>query len=60
MIRRLRDVPDDVALGLDLVREYVVAPAEETGQDVELVLSIEEAPALHEYPFATVPLARSL
>jgi ribosomal protein S18 acetylase RimI-like enzyme len=40
VIRRLRDVPGDVTLGTELVREYVVATAEETGQDVELILSI--------------------
>jgi ribosomal protein S18 acetylase RimI-like enzyme len=40
VIRRLRDDPADVALGTELVSEYVVATAEETGQDVGVVLSV--------------------
>jgi ribosomal protein S18 acetylase RimI-like enzyme len=39
-IRALTDTPDDVALGRALVREYVVATADETGTDVDLVLSL--------------------
>jgi ribosomal protein S18 acetylase RimI-like enzyme len=42
-IRRLRDEPADVALGTELVREYVVATALETGHDVDLIL-----PLIHE------------
>jgi ribosomal protein S18 acetylase RimI-like enzyme len=40
VIRRLTDAPDDIALGTELVREYVVATAEETGHDVELILPL--------------------
>jgi ribosomal protein S18 acetylase RimI-like enzyme len=43
VIRRLTDAPGDIALGTELVREYVVATAEETGHDVELIL-----PLIHE------------
>jgi carbonic anhydrase len=39
-IRRLRDAPDDIALGTELVREYVIATAEETGQDVAVILTL--------------------
>ncbi|MDZ4827652.1 MAG: GNAT family N-acetyltransferase [Actinomycetota bacterium] len=39
-VRPLADTPDDVALGKALVREYVVATAEETDQDVELILTL--------------------
>jgi putative acetyltransferase len=39
-IRRLRETAGDVALGTELVREYVVATAEETGQDVDVILGI--------------------
>ena len=39
-IRSLRDTTDDVALGSELVREYVVATAHETGQDVEVILGL--------------------
>ncbi len=40
MIRRLRDEPADIALGTELVREYVVATALETGHDVETILPL--------------------
>ena len=43
VIRRLTDAPGDIALGTELVREYVVATAAETGHDVELIL-----PLIHE------------
>ncbi len=39
-MRSLRDAPADIALGTELVREYVVATAEETGWDVELILPL--------------------
>lgn len=39
-IRRLRETSVDVALGIELVREYVVATAAETGQDVEVILTL--------------------
>jgi ribosomal protein S18 acetylase RimI-like enzyme len=39
-IRRLRDEPADVALGTELVHEYVVATALETGHDVDLILPL--------------------
>jgi ribosomal protein S18 acetylase RimI-like enzyme len=39
-IRSLRDSANDVALGSELVREYVVATAQETGQDVDVILSL--------------------
>ncbi len=39
-IRHLRDDAVDIALGLELVHEYVVATAEETGQDVDVILGI--------------------
>jgi ribosomal protein S18 acetylase RimI-like enzyme len=42
-IRRLRDEPADVALGTELVHEYVVATALETGHEVDLIL-----PLIHE------------
>jgi ribosomal protein S18 acetylase RimI-like enzyme len=48
LIRRLRDTPDDVALGVELVREYVIATAEEIGQDIELILPL--IPELHDFP----------
>jgi putative acetyltransferase len=47
-MRRLRDTPADIALGTELVREYVVATAEETGHDVELILPL--IPELHDFP----------
>ena len=40
MIRRLQNATADVALGTELVREYVIATAEETGHDVELILPL--------------------
>ena len=40
VFRRLLDEPLDVALGVELVTEYVVATAQETGQDVDVILSI--------------------
>ena len=39
-IRALANNDDDIALGRALVHEYVVATAEELGQDVEVILSI--------------------
>jgi ribosomal protein S18 acetylase RimI-like enzyme len=39
-IRALRDTPADIELGLTLVREYVIATAEETKIDVELILKV--------------------
>jgi ribosomal protein S18 acetylase RimI-like enzyme len=39
-IRALRDAPADVDLGLTLVREYVIATAEETNIDVDLILTV--------------------
>jgi ribosomal protein S18 acetylase RimI-like enzyme len=39
-VRALRATPDDIALGMTLVREYVVATAEETGIDVDVVLQL--------------------
>jgi putative acetyltransferase len=47
LIRSLRDVPADVALGTELVREYVVATAQEVGQDVEIILGL--VPDLHDF-----------
>jgi carbonic anhydrase len=47
-IRALSDAPDDVALGLELVREYVIATALETGIDVDVVLGL--VPDLHDFP----------
>ncbi len=38
--RAFADSPADIALGTELVREYVVATAAETGQDVEMILAI--------------------
>jgi carbonic anhydrase len=38
--RLLADTSDDVALGRTLVREYVVATAEETNQDVDYIISL--------------------
>ena len=40
LIRRLRDTDDDVALGMELVHEYVVATADETGHDVDRILPL--------------------
>jgi ribosomal protein S18 acetylase RimI-like enzyme len=37
VIRRLANTDADIALGLELVREYVIATADETGHDVELI-----------------------
>jgi GNAT superfamily N-acetyltransferase len=39
-IRTLRDTAEDVAVGSELVREYVIATAEEVGQDVEVILGL--------------------
>jgi ribosomal protein S18 acetylase RimI-like enzyme len=39
-IRGLRDEPADIELGTTLVREYVVATAQETGHDVEVILTL--------------------
>jgi len=39
-IRTLRDTADDIAVGSELVREYVVATAAETGHDVEVILGL--------------------
>ncbi len=39
-IRSLADTTDDVALGSELVREYVVATAHETAQDVDVILAL--------------------
>src|SRR3977135_806833 len=47
MIRGLRDEPADVALGTELVREYVVATALETGHDLALILPL--IPELHDF-----------
>jgi ribosomal protein S18 acetylase RimI-like enzyme len=46
-LRELRDEPDDVALGTELVLEYVIATAEETGIDVDLILPL--VPDLHDF-----------
>jgi len=46
-IRGLRDEPADIELGTALVREYVVATAQETGHDVELILTL--IPELHDF-----------
>jgi putative acetyltransferase len=46
-MRRLGDTPADIALGTELVREYVVATAVETGHDVELILPL--IPELHDF-----------
>jgi carbonic anhydrase len=40
LIRALRDTSADIARGLELVREYVIATAEETGHDAELILPL--------------------
>jgi ribosomal protein S18 acetylase RimI-like enzyme len=40
LIRRLHDNEDDIALGIELVHEYVVATADETGHDVDLILPL--------------------
>ena len=48
LIRALGNSPDDVALGTELVREYVIATAEEIGQDIEIVLPL--IPELHDFP----------
>ncbi len=40
LIRGLTDAPADIEIGLELVREYVVATAEETGHDVDLILAL--------------------
>ncbi len=39
VIRTLAATPADIALGTTLVREYVVATAEELGHDVDLILT---------------------
>jgi ribosomal protein S18 acetylase RimI-like enzyme len=46
-IRSLRDTAADVAVGSELVREYVVATAEETGPDVEVILAL--VPDVHDF-----------
>ncbi len=46
-IRRLRNVPDDIRIGTELVREYVVATADETGNDIEVILPL--IPELHDF-----------
>ena len=48
LIRALRNDADDVALGTELVREYVIATAEEIGQDVEVILPL--IPELTDFP----------
>jgi len=45
--RRLTDEPADIALGTLLVREYVVATAEEVGQDIDVILTL--IPELHDF-----------
>jgi hypothetical protein len=40
LIRRLRETDEDIALGMELVREYVVATAAEIAQDVDLILPL--------------------
>jgi len=45
--RRLAETPADIALGTDLVREYVVATAEEVGQDIDVILTL--IPELHDF-----------
>jgi GNAT superfamily N-acetyltransferase len=45
--RRLTDAPADIALGTELVREYVVATAEEVGQPVDVILTL--IPELHDF-----------
>jgi carbonic anhydrase len=45
--RRLRDERADVELGTELVREYVIATALETGHDVSLILPL--IPELHDF-----------
>jgi ribosomal protein S18 acetylase RimI-like enzyme len=47
MIRELCDVPDDVALGTELVREYMLATAEEIDQDVATILPF--IPDVHDF-----------
>jgi putative acetyltransferase len=47
MIRELREEPGDVALGCDLVREYMLATAEEIDQDVETILPF--IPEVHDF-----------
>jgi putative acetyltransferase len=47
MIRELGEEPDDVALGSDLVREYMLATAEEIDQDVETILPF--VPDVHDF-----------
>jgi ribosomal protein S18 acetylase RimI-like enzyme len=47
-IRALRDTPADVDLGLALVREYVIATAEETNIDIDLILGV--IPDLQDFP----------
>lgn len=39
-IRPLRDEPTDIEIGVELVREYVVATAQETGQDIAVILTL--------------------
>jgi ribosomal protein S18 acetylase RimI-like enzyme len=48
LIRALDNSPDDVALGVELVREYVIATAKEMGHDVELILPL--IPELQDFP----------
>jgi ribosomal protein S18 acetylase RimI-like enzyme len=46
-IRALANTPEDVALGSELVREYVVATAEETGMNLDDVVPL--VPDLHDF-----------
>jgi ribosomal protein S18 acetylase RimI-like enzyme len=46
-IRALRDTTADAALGTELVREYVVATADETGIEVDVVVGL--VPDLHDF-----------
>lgn len=48
MIRRLANTDAEVALGLELVREYVIATADETGHDVELIWPLIRE--VHDFP----------
>jgi ribosomal protein S18 acetylase RimI-like enzyme len=47
LIRRLANTPDDVALGTELVREYVTATAAELGQDLAVILPL--VPDVHDF-----------
>jgi putative acetyltransferase len=48
IVRALENNPSDIELGRTLVHEYIVATAEELGQDVEVILSI--VPDLQDFP----------